>query len=381
MNPAGKHSLRCPATIATGKSKTHPLAQGSLLLRLLAMSLALLSVTGLRAAEFQANSQLAENWIEKVYQPAFQQFATSASDWASDTEDLCESPLGSRIYGLQTRFTQLLADYARVEVFRSGPLLHNNTQNKLFYWPDKRRAGERQLRALLADPDVNELSVEQLAAKSVAVQGFPALERLLFSRSYQAVETKPQCHVVQLIIRNIADMARQLESGWQNDASFVQAFVHPDPSSPDFRNEDEVLRSVITEVVTGLDMLIDRKLQTLTSDDPRVISTAPLWLSRRTIAMLKGNVAGIRALLFDSGMLAQMELEEAFRLDFDYVDHLLSRVQYRYTFAYENGRLTEEFDTTFRSVAAVLDVIRLAVNNEVLVPLGMGVNFNADDGD
>ncbi len=340
-----------------------------------------LSTAQTRAAEFQGTPELSERWVQQVYQPAFQQFASAASQWAAGTKDLCGSTLGSRIYSLQTDFTRVLKDYARVEIFRSGPLLDNHLQNRLFYWPDKRRVGERQLRNLLADEDVASLSVQQLADKSVAVQGFPALERLLFSDGKYTVEEAPLCHVVETIIQNIASMANELDGAWQSDTEYVQAFLHPDATSPYFRNHAEALRSVITEIVTGLDSLVDRKLQPLLSEDPRLIRTAPLWRSRRTVAMLGGNISSIRSLLFDAGLLQQLDMEDELTTDFDYVDHLLRKLQYTFAFADANGQLSPEVDTVFASLSAVLDDIRHTVNDDVLTPLGMGVNFNADDGD
>ncbi|MGQ7844881.1 imelysin family protein [Granulosicoccus sp. 3-233] len=348
---------------------------------LLAAALLMLPATRLRAAEFQATPQLSANWVQDVYQPAFRRFANAADAWTSTTKDLCESGPASRIHALQTDFTRLLQDYARVEIFRSGPMLDNHLQNRLFYWPDKRRVGERQLRSLLADTDIASLSVRQLARKSVAVQGFPALERLLFSDGHYTVEETPLCHVVQTLIQNIASMADELDRAWQSDSEYVQAFLHPEPSSPHFRNANEALRSVITEIVTGLDSLVDRKLQTLLSGDPRIIRTAPLWRSRRTVAMLTGNVAGIRSLLFDAGLLQQLAMEDELTTDFDYVDHLLGKLQYTFAFAGPDGQLSPEVDTVFASLSAVLNDIRHTVNHQVLTPLGMGVNFNADDGD
>ncbi len=348
---------------------------------MLAGGLFVAAIIPAQAAEFQGSAQLSEKWVQTVYQPAFEQFASAASQWAADSAGLCGSTAGSRIYSLQTDFTRVLQHHAQVEIFRSGPLLDNHLQNRLFYWPDKRRVGERQLRALLAQSDVATLSVEQLAGKSVAVQGFPALERLLFSDGHYTVEEAPYCHLVEILIRNIASMANELNRAWQSESDYVQAFLHPEASSEFFRSHDEALRSVITEVVTGLDSLIDRKLQPLLSGDPKLIRTAPLWRSRRTVAMLRGNIASIRSLLFDAGLLQQLGMEEELDTDFNYLEHLLDKIRYTFAFADADGQLSPEVDTVFASLSAVLNDIRHTVNYEVLTPLGMGVNFNADDGD
>lgn len=360
------------------QTRRHPMLSS-----LAAILMLLLSGNGssVLAQDLQTGSQLAQNWVQDVYQPAFRQFAAAASEWASSGNELCESTRGSRIYQLQTSFTERVADYSRVEIFRSGPLLQNNLRSRLFYWPDKRRAGERQLRALLADAELNDLSVQQLSGKSVALQGFSALERLLFNPSYQPVESMPQCHAVKIIMDNIARMAEELDQAWQGQSDFVQSFLSPEPTSEYFRSEDEVMRNVMTDVIVGLDSLIDRKIQPLLSGDPAIIRTAPLWQSRRTVSLLSGNLLSIRSLLFDSGMLGQMDLEEAFSQDFDYADYLLNQVRYRYRFLDDDGQLNEEIDLLFTSLSAVLNRIRYALKQKVLAPLGIGVAFNAEDGD
>ena len=356
--------------------RLHPM-----LTRAVAAAIFLLTGTNALAQDLPPTSQMAERWVQDVYRPVFHDFAIAANRWVSSSENLCQSARGSRIYQLQTEFTELVADYAKVEVFRSGPLLENNRRNRLFYWPDSRRVGERQLRSLLASSEAADLSIQQLSQKSVALQGFPALERLLFNNSYQAVETPPQCHVVRTIIQNIALMANQLDRDWQNESDFVQAFMNPVPTSEYFRNDDEVIRTVITEVVMGLDSLIDRKLLPLLSGDPSTIRTTPLWQSQRTVAMLNGNVSSIRALLFDVGLLEQMGLIDELEIDFLYVNNLLEKLKYRYGFADDTGQLHEEVDLIFTSLSAALNSIRYTVKQQVLVPLGIGVGFNAEDGD
>lgn len=321
-----------------------------------------------------------EKLVHAIYQPSYHRFAESANQSVREIEGLCSRASASSIYKMQTTFTGLVTDYSSIELYRLGPLLKNQIQHRLFYWPDKRRVGERQLRTLLTDPDILKLDANELAEKSVALQGFSALERLLFSSQYLPIEAMPQCHVAQVIIQNIAAMANQLNHAWSTDSNIVQAVVSPGLESAYFRNEKEIVRSVMTQIITGLDVVLNRKLKPLLSDELRTVKKAPLWKSQRTVSMLRGNLASIEALLLDSKLIAQTTLEEQLRIEFKYVNHLLDRSKFMVSYSDENGRLTAEAEVLFNSLFAVVGSISYSVNTQLPRLLGV-VAFNSSEGD
>lgn len=340
-----------------------------------------LSCFSLQAAEQEPTSQLASNLVNRVYQPLHNNFAASARQWALESDDLCERSPASSIYKMQTAFTQLIADYSVIELFRLGPLLENDVQHRLFFWPDGRRIVSRQLRATLSSTDIPTLSAKEFAQKSVAIQGVSALERLLFKSANLPVENEPQCHMAQLIIRNIAAMASELESGWQTHASFVKEMLSPSPDSTEFRNPDEVLRSLVTQISVGVDIILNRKLAPLISNDPATIRKAPLWISQRTVTMLRGNLTGIESLVLQSGLITDKKLIGELRYEFNYVDSLLGKLKNNRKLADEEGQLYEEEALTLRTLHAVVSGIEYKIKDRVFRPLGIGVGFNSEDGD
>lgn len=321
-----------------------------------------------------------EKLVSTIYQPAYLRFAESAKRWALEAEGLCNRPSASSIYTMQTSFTDLVTDFSSIELFRLGPLLENQLQHRFFYWPDTRRVGERQLRGLLFDPDTLTLNADGLAKKSVALQGFSALERLLFSSQYLPIEAMPQCHVAQVVIQNIAAMANQLNLAWSTDSTIVQALAEPDAESAYFRTESEIVRSVMTQIITGLDVVLNRKIKPLLSMELRAIKKAPLWKSQRTVSMLRGNLESIQALLFDSELIAETRLEENLRIEFSYVNHMLAKYKFMVKYSDDNGRLTAEAEVLLQSLSAAVGGIAYSVNTELPRLLGV-VAFNSSEGD
>src|SRR3546814_19685235 len=67
-----------------------------------------------------------------------------------------------------------------VQHLRFGPSLLFLRVDRVEFWPDKRGTVGRHLAQLLSDHDPQPLAPRVFAHGSVAVQGFPALERLLY---------------------------------------------------------------------------------------------------------------------------------------------------------------------------------------------------------
>src|SRR3546814_3114375 len=65
-----------------------------------------------------------------------------------------------------------------VQHLRFGPSLLFLRVDRVEFWPDKRGTVGRHLAQLLSDHDLQPLAPRVFANGSVAVQGFPALERL-----------------------------------------------------------------------------------------------------------------------------------------------------------------------------------------------------------
>ena len=97
-----------------------------------------------------------------------------------------------------------------------GPSLRDDAYFKLQFWPDKHGRGGRQLNGLLLseEPVPN---AEALGALSVAVQGFPALERLLFDEDEAAFVGEGgarRCALALSVSRNLSGLTATLARDW-----------------------------------------------------------------------------------------------------------------------------------------------------------------------
>jgi len=349
----------------------------SVLITILACVLCTSSATAQEESETQWTTDLVKN----VYQPLHRDFSEAAQTWLREAADLCEQRPASNIYKMQVQFTHVIEKFSAIELFRLGPLLEDNRQYRLFFWPGRKGVAERQLRALLRSTDLNRLSAGTLAEKSVAVQGLTALERLLFDVDHQPIETGAPCVLIPVIIENVANMAGELETLWHSDSGVVQALLQPQSDSPLFRDVEDVTRSVFTQVKVGLDVVLEEKLRPLLSNDPKRVLQAPLWLSQRTVPMLTGNIRSLQALLFDSGVLDDENIEQELSVEFQYLESVLADLKPIVYFVEPDGKLTKEVRVLMHKLAAVLAGVRYTIDTHFSQVLGISAGFNSADGD
>ena len=358
-----------------------------MLIKRIAVMLALSSgfaASGNAALNAVNETDFARQAVEKVYQPGFERFSQVSAQFLSAAQESCQSPSADSLVELQTRFAATVAAFSSVELYRIGPMLEGNRQNRLFYWPDKRHVGERQLRELLADEAASQLSAEAVSGKSVTLQGLPALERLLYGKSttqhLAQISDTPDCRVVEAIADNLHTMAMSLNQGWQNDTGLVQSMVEPTSDSDHFRNDDEVLRSLVTQIIVAIDVVLDRKIAALTDEDAG-LQQAPLWRSGQTLSMIQSNLNSVRALSVDTGLAGVGELDNELGFEFRSADELLQKLLELPALTDDKGKLSDEAQSLLRTLTAVVGGIKTTLNDRFTAALGISAGFNSEDGD
>lgn len=325
-----------------------------------------------------------EHTLTSIYQPQFAKFAEVTKQYVEVAQLHCANPSTSTIEQLRKGFESVVASFSAIEFYRIGALLEENHINRLFYWPDKRRVVERQLGALLAELTINTLSGKELSQKSVALQGLPALERLLFDKNAErrlsvSAETA-DCQLILAIAENMNTIAVTLNASWHADSLLVQSLLHPEQGSDYFRNEDEVLRSMVTQIIVGVDVVLNRKIAPLHSNKAG-IKKAPLWRSRQSLSMIGNNLESLRALTVDSGLASTTNLDNELAFEFRTAGQLLHKLQELPALIDEHGDLTPDTQSLAKALAAVVKGVKDTLNDRFSQALGISAGFNSEDGD
>src|SRR5262249_21686291 len=153
--------------------------------------------------------------------------------------------------------------------------------------PERKNATAKALAELLEKDGVNDLAPETFAKASVAVQGLPALERLLYDDKAQTellsgARKERRCAVGQAIAWNVVMIAHDVRLGWSNDVA---------PALADSDTAKEATSRIATDLLASFAFMRDSKLRPVLGKD--AASARPMlaegWRSKRSKRALTLN--------------------------------------------------------------------------------------------
>lgn len=285
------------------------------------------------------------------------------------------------------RWGELVEAWGLVEFLRFGPLVEANRFERMAFWPDTRGVMPRQVQALLKDADPNVLKPGALASRSVAVQGLPALEYMLYGEPGLLRQGDPKarefaCGYAQAVAANIVAVATEVNRAWSAEGDFGRQFTRPAPANDLYRSEQEVAAEAIKAISTGLQFARDVKLVPVLGDGAEAArpKRAIFWRSNQSFNSLVSNLRGIRAFYqagnFDLGK-GEQGLDASLRSELDTVIGLVAGLP-----AGTDAAVTQPEPRQQLALAVmVLKNLKDVVDQNVAPALGVTIGFNALDGD
>jgi predicted lipoprotein len=220
---------------------------------------------------------------------------------------LCAAPSPGNLDAVRQNFRDATDAWSYAEIIRFGPITEDNRLERLLFWPDRKGIGLKQVQAALAEKDAGATDPAQLGTKSVAMQGFGALEFVLFgtdSDTLAAAGEPYRCQYGAAIAGNIAAMVGDVAAEWAKPDGFAKQWANPGPDNPLYQNGGEAVTELLEVFVNGLEMVRDVRLngflgEKAEDDKPK---QAIYWRSAGTARSLGANMAGMKA-LFDASHL------------------------------------------------------------------------------
>lgn len=237
--------------------------------------------------------------------PGYRRLAAATEDLDQASGSFCREPMESRLSKARQEHDKSLDAWMAVQHVRFGPVELYMRNFRIQFWPDKRGRAGKHLSSLLAAADGDALSPDGFANGSVAVQGFPALERLLFDddgtlAAFTDRDSGPfRCRVLTAITANLAAIAADLVEDWTGgDEPFRDTLLSPDPDGRVYAGHKDVTAALLNDFATALQGIRDLKLlpalgESLERARPRL---AESWRSRRSLASVVTNLEAVRTL-------------------------------------------------------------------------------------
>jgi len=285
----------------------------------LALALAVMLAPPARADEAPPPEALAASVagaVEGMILPGYRAFEAAATAEAEALAALCKKPGATPLWRARRGFKRLAAAFSRIEPFRFGPARRDNRFERLFFWPDRRGRGFRQVTEIIRVQDESARASDSLADKSVAVQGLPALDYALFGRESEQLRTDApaaafRCAYAQALGGRIAAVAAALARDWaEGYGRLVEA---PGPDNPVYRSHGEVMQALLRSAREQLQVAADFKLARVIgdADRPPQPATAPFPQAGVGLRTTDANIAAIQDLLAAMNLPALMGAESA----------------------------------------------------------------------
>jgi len=361
-------------------------------MRLLAALLAFALSTGLASAKDPEPDYgaVVDALVRNHVLPAYRVLADRASYQAGVMAGLCANPNPETLAVAEAGFSDLVTAFSQVELYRFGPARVENRFERLFFWPDRRGRGLRQVQAMIAGTEETATDPDTLASKSVAVQGLTAFDFVLAGQGKDTLTEEPggyRCLYGVAIAERIETVSSALLADWEGSGGYAAKMLNPGPDNDIYRSREEVLQEFLRAVGEQLQITRDFKLLRVVGETPEKAKPkrAPFWRSRNWLRSVGGNIDAIHALFAEGRFSDAVPVQQA-----GLVRQLLFELA-------QARRAILEVEHTGLSAGAVLkDPERHALLNYATIPLkssmdivqnrlptalGLTLGFNSLDGD
>ncbi|MFG1347315.1 imelysin family protein [Xanthobacter autotrophicus DSM 431] len=324
---------------------------------------------------------LIEGWLLPRYEALSAAAAAQSGAWTG----FCAKPAAAGVPALKDAYGKTADAWNAVEFITFGPISLSLRADRISFFPDRRNAISRGLAEILADTDAARLEPERFSQASAAVQGLPALERLLYEEgAAEALVSGPEaarrCALGTAIARNLATITAEVRTQWGDRGAGVLGAIVSGKGDPAlFPDLGALPGMILTDLSGAFQRVTDTKLMPVMGSSPADAkpTLADSWRSGRSSRIAANMVRSADALL--TAVAAQMP----------------SRPQYVVTKAATTADAaaeklppdlgaavaTAQGVSTIQTSIKAFKAAQLAVYKPIAAYFGISLGFNALDGD
>jgi uncharacterized protein len=265
-------------------------------------------------AQAYDHAGLARDALEHHIRPGYKAFDAAAASFNTATIAMCAAPSADGLASVRAAFKEAALSWARAEHLSFGPIADDKRKERLLFWPDPKGITRKQVSAIIETADETAFD-SRLAGKSVAVQGFTALDIVLFGDGSQAFEAaaaqgSPRCRYAQAVTANIASIAKAASDGWAEGSAYEKIWLQPGSDNSVYIADTETTQALLQSYATGVELLRDQRLKgQLGMQQVGAKALEPILVnSGLAVAFLKANCEGLRSLLDEGGFIAHQRI-------------------------------------------------------------------------
>jgi len=326
--------------------------------------------------------------IDQHIVPNYRALAQSSVELDTSIKNYCADQTSDKLTRARQAFTQGQQAWQKIQHIQFGPVTLLMRNFSLQYWPDKKNLAGRQLNSLLKEAlqgeGHTEYNGEFFARASVAVKGFPALERMLFEQKIllQLPTNSGYCPLMSAIGEHVAQNTQEIVSEWDAEWDNYQNYSE----EAVYISAQEAATDILKALVEPIEAISDGKIAAPLGAqlDKMRWRKSESWRSGQSVANIRSNLtalrhlysgvdgASLKALLVESG-----EQPLATRIDrqFTEVIQALSNVSEPNKMQYQQAQ--------FDALVNIQDQLKRLSDSlhQSMQPLQISLGFNRRDGD
>ncbi|MGB0722689.1 MAG: imelysin family protein [Gammaproteobacteria bacterium] len=233
--------------------------------------------------------------------PSYERFAEAAADFQTAVQSACDSGV-SDDEALRKAYPAVVDAWMRAEIWRFGPVEYLTRRTRIWYWPDKHGRSAKQIRLFLQAATAESLEARRFADGSVALQGLPAFERLVFAETpaADAGHVRFRCDYLAAIANNIHAMSADIVENWTRPDEGSLAMI--ETSEGGNASYEDGAAQVTTELVkslnTALISIVELKLARPMGDSLKRArpKRGESWRAGLGLANIRANLEALQAL-------------------------------------------------------------------------------------
>ena len=337
-------------------------------------------------------ADLVRRLVERHVIPRYEVFAGRTAHLEETLERHCAAPSETSAGQTADALEEAWVSWAGIRHVAIGPVTYLDRLYRIQFWPDSRNRTGKGVAGLVDEAAGGRpVDKEVIAGASVAVQGFPALERLIFGEAGEFLldGSRPtDCAVAVAISAYLAGMAADIHAQWTSPpVDFGRELIAPKPVGGPFASQSEALASLLTNAAAGLEALAHQRLErpmgtSLERVRPR---RAEAWRSGLSTGLARADFASLIGFMSPEGgdvdgalrALGQVELADLLLRAMGETAKTLETLVLQIEAAGGDPIGREELERLLLQLTA----LRGLLTEKVAPSLGVAAGFNALDGD
>ena len=290
------------------------------------------------------------------------------------------------ITSLRAVFGEVMDAWMAIQHLRFGPAQVQARAYRIQFWPDTRNRVGRQLGSVLASERTDLVSdPAAMANSSVALQGLPALERLLYE-----IELTPESYAIQLakaITANLQTIATSLTTNWAPGGEWSERLYLTKQDSKSFPTAAHATSTLLLAMTTQLEFIVDKKINLPLGGETgnHRLRLAESWRSSRSLRNIRLNIVALIN-LFEQGegrfrRLIENTGNESIAESVSSALHSGLRTIELLPENFDSSIGDTEFQAKLKSVGNDLVRTQIAMSRDIAPALGIILGFNSLDGD